>query len=61
MHRYLEANDLPYHPLWHKGYVSIGDVHTSQPLSAEMTPEQTRFFGLKRECGIHESTPPASP
>ena len=61
VHRYLEANDLPYHPLWHKGYVSIGDVHTSQPLSAEMTPEQTRFFGLKRECGIHESTPPASP
>lgn len=58
VHRYLEANDLPYHPLWHKGYVSIGDTHTSQPLSADMTPEQTRFFGLKRECGIHEATEP---
>jgi len=52
--RYLAANDLPYHPLWEKGYVSIGDVHTSRPLSADMTAEETRFFGLKRECGIHD-------
>jgi len=56
VHRYLTANDLPYHPLWEKGYVSIGDVHTSRPLSADLTPEQTRFFGLKRECGLHEES-----
>jgi phosphoadenosine phosphosulfate reductase len=56
VHRYLEKHGLPYHPLWEKGYVSIGDTHTSRPLSAELTPEQTRFFGLKRECGIHEET-----
>jgi phosphoadenosine phosphosulfate reductase len=55
IHRYLTANGLPYHPLWEKGYVSIGDVHTSRPLSADMTAEETRFFGLKRECGIHDS------
>jgi phosphoadenosine phosphosulfate reductase len=54
VHRYLTANDLPYHPLWEKGYVSIGDVHTTRPLSADMTPEETRFFGLKRECGLHD-------
>jgi phosphoadenosine phosphosulfate reductase len=54
VHRYLTENDLPYHPLWEQGYVSIGDVHTTRPLTAEMTPEQTRFFGIKRECGIHE-------
>jgi phosphoadenosine phosphosulfate reductase len=30
-HRYLTENDLPYHPLWEKGYVSIGDVHTTRP------------------------------
>ncbi len=55
IHRYLEKHHLPYHPLWHQGYVSIGDVQTSRPLTAELTAEQTRFFGLKRECGIHES------
>jgi phosphoadenosine phosphosulfate reductase len=55
IHRYLTENGLPYHPLWEKGYVSIGDVHTSRPLTADMTPEETRFFGIKRECGIHDS------
>jgi phosphoadenosine phosphosulfate reductase len=50
---YLKKYDLPYHPLWEKGYVSIGDVHTTRPLTANMTEEETRFFGLKRECGIH--------
>ncbi len=54
VHRHLQKHGLPYHPLWEQGYVSIGDVHTSRPLTAELTPEQTRFFGLKRECGIHE-------
>ena len=56
VHRYLQAHDLPYHPLWHQGYVSIGDVHTSRPLTGDLTPEQTRFFGLKRECGLHEAS-----
>ena len=53
VHRFLEARGLPYHPLWDQGYVSIGDVQTSRPLTADLTPEQTRFFGLKRECGLH--------
>jgi phosphoadenosine phosphosulfate reductase len=44
---------LPYHPLWEQGYVSIGDMHTTRPLSTDMTEEETRFFGLKRECGLH--------
>ena len=61
VHRYLQAQGLPYHPLWEKGYVSIGDVHTSRPLTADLTPEQTRFFGLKRECGIHEESAGAGP
>lgn len=51
---YLKANALPWHPLWAQGYVSIGDVHTTRPLSAEVDAEATRFFGLKRECGLHE-------
>jgi phosphoadenosine phosphosulfate reductase len=51
---YMTRHELPYHPLWHKGYVSIGDVHTTRPLGDGMTEEDTRFFGLKRECGLHE-------
>ncbi len=54
IHQYLTEFDLPYHPLWDHGYVSVGDTHTSRPLSLGMTEEETRFFGLKRECGLHE-------
>ncbi len=57
IHRYLTENDLPYHPLWEKGYLSIGDVHTSRPVSADLSAEESRFFGLKRECGIHDASP----
>jgi phosphoadenosine phosphosulfate reductase len=53
LHQYLTRHDLPYHPLWDEGYVSIGDVHTTRPLSADISEEATRFFGLKRECGLH--------
>lgn len=52
--RYLKKHDLPYHPLWHEGYVSIGDWHTTSKLGDGMREEDTRFFGLKRECGLHE-------
>lgn len=52
--RYLEKHDLPYHPLWQKGYVSIGDWHTTRPLAEVDSAEDLRFFGLKRECGLHE-------
>lgn len=54
IHRYLLRHGLPYHPLWHRGYVSIGDTHTTRPLGADLSAEDTRFFGLKRECGLHD-------
>jgi phosphoadenosine phosphosulfate reductase len=50
---YLKRHGLPYHPLWNQGYTSIGDVHTSHRWEPGMDPEDTRFFGLKRECGLH--------
>ncbi|MBY6094238.1 phosphoadenylyl-sulfate reductase [Ferrimonas balearica] len=53
VHQFLTAHELPYHPLWHEGYVSVGDTHTSRPLELGMTEEETRFHGLKRECGLH--------
>lgn len=52
---YLQRHDLPYHPLWEEGYVSIGDWHTTRKLTDGLTEEETRFFGLKRECGLHEN------
>ncbi|MGY8655209.1 MAG: phosphoadenylyl-sulfate reductase [Verrucomicrobiia bacterium] len=55
VYRYLSKHGLPYHPLWDEGYLSIGDTHTTQKPTGDMTAEQTRFFGLKRECGLHEN------
>src|SRR6185437_2152992 len=52
--RYLQQHALPYHPLWEQGYISIGDTHTTQRWEPGMDAEDTRFFGLKRECGLHE-------
>jgi len=52
---YLTRHGLPYHSLWEEGYVSIGDWHTSRKLTDGMTAEETRFFGLKRECGLNEN------
>ena len=51
---YLKAHDLPYHPLWEQGYLSIGDTHTTRRIQDVDDVSQTRFFGLKRECGLHE-------
>jgi len=56
VHRYLTEHGLNYHPLWEEGYVSVGDWHSTSKLEAGMTEEQTRFGGLKRECGLHENT-----
>ncbi|MDC9593464.1 phosphoadenylyl-sulfate reductase [Xenorhabdus sp. IM139775] len=55
VHQYLTKQGLEYHPLWEQGYLSVGDTHTTQKWEPGMSEEQTRFFGLKRECGLHES------
>ncbi|WEM42062.1 phosphoadenylyl-sulfate reductase [Photobacterium sp. DA100] len=52
--QYLAVHQLPYHPLKDEGYLSVGDTHTSQKWQPGMKEEDTRFFGLKRECGLHE-------
>ena len=53
IHQYLLDNELPYHPLWYENYVSVGDTHSSKPLEPGMLEEETRFNGIKRECGLH--------
>jgi phosphoadenosine phosphosulfate reductase len=55
IYNYLTQNNLPYHPLWDQGYVSVGDWHSTSKLGQGMSAEETRFGGLKRECGLHES------
>ena len=54
IYQYLTANDLPYHPYFDLGYVSVGDWHSSRPLTADDDNERdTRFGGIKQECGLH--------
>ena len=53
---YLQTHGLPYHPLWAQGYVSVGDTHSTTRFADGMKPEETRFNGLKRECGLHEQS-----
>lgn len=55
VHYYLKEFDLPYHPLWDQGFLSVGDVHTTVKWEPGMSEQQTRFFGLKRECGLHDA------
>ena len=54
IYRYLKRNKLPYHPLWEQGYISIGDRHTTRSIHEVDDAAETRFFGLQRECGLHE-------
>ena len=50
---YMEDNGLPQHPLFHKGYTTVGDKHSSRPARFDEDERDTRFRGLKQECGIH--------
>ncbi|AIX72739.1 MAG: phosphoadenosine phosphosulfate reductase [Mixta calida] len=54
VYQYLQQHGLHYHPLWDEGYLSVGDTHTTRKWEPGMAEEETRFFGLKRECGLHE-------
>ena len=54
IYEYLQAHDLPYHPFFDLGYTTVGDWHSSRPVGAEDDNDRdTRFQGLKEECGLH--------
>jgi len=59
IHSYMKANDLPYHPLWEKGYTSIGcnPETCTRPVTfgdGEEVGRSGRWAGTgKTECGIH--------
>jgi len=53
---YAKKYDLPYHPLWEKGYLSIGcsPETCTRPVLAGEDPRAGRWAGKdKIECGIH--------
>lgn len=54
IYAYMKLHDLPFHPLWDKGYTSIGcEPCTSLP-AAGGGERSGRWAGLeKKECGIH--------
>lgn len=58
LYQYVTANDLPFHPLWEKGYKSIGcEPCTTLPLPGQ-DERSGRWAGLdKTECGIHTFSP----
>lgn len=49
---YFHQHDLPRHPLAAKGYVTMGDWHSTRPATGK-TATATRFNGEKYECGLH--------
>jgi phosphoadenosine phosphosulfate reductase len=51
---YLVAHDLPRHPLWAKGYPSVGCAPCTAPVAAGESERAGRWKGQgKIECGIH--------
>tara|TARA_Y100001968_G_scaffold283417_1_gene282043 strand:+ start:751 stop:1521 length:771 start_codon:yes stop_codon:yes gene_type:complete len=50
---YMEKNHLPQHPLFEKGYSTVGDWHSSEAENTHSKGRSTRFGGLSEECGIH--------
>jgi phosphoadenosine phosphosulfate reductase len=54
VYQFMQENDLPQHPLFEQGFSTVGDWHSSRPPSAaDADDRDTRFNGLKQECGIH--------
>jgi len=54
VYQYMMRHELPFHPLYEKGYTTVGDWHSSRPAGADDEHERdSRFRGLKQECGLH--------
>jgi phosphoadenosine phosphosulfate reductase len=55
LNRYIEAHDLPQHPLVKDGYLSIGCFPCTERVAAAADYRSGRWAGTeKQECGIHE-------
>jgi phosphoadenosine phosphosulfate reductase len=59
-HRYLQQHAIPEHPLFEKGYASIGCAPCTRPILAGEDERAGRWSGSgKSECGIHTLLRPA--
>ncbi|KJE75589.1 phosphoadenylyl-sulfate reductase [Ferrimicrobium acidiphilum] len=53
LEHYLEDRDIPYHSLYHEGYLSMGCWPCTGPVKPGQDPRSGRFMGQGRsECGI---------
>ncbi|KAI3331651.1 Phosphoadenosine phosphosulfate reductase family-domain-containing protein [Xylariaceae sp. AK1471] len=51
---YIKTNDVPYNALLDRGYKSVGDWHSTQPVVDGEDERAGRWKGQqKTECGIH--------
>jgi len=51
---YIKANGVPYNDLLNRGYKSVGDWHSTQPIKEGEDERAGRWKGQqKTECGIH--------
>lgn len=53
---YFHENNLPKHPLEDRGFITMGDWHSTHLPKKGESPEETRFGGQKYECGLHEDS-----
>ena len=51
---YVQSNNIPYNTLLDRGYKSVGDWHSTQPITEGEEERSGRWKGqAKTECGIH--------
>jgi phosphoadenosine phosphosulfate reductase len=51
---YIKEHDVPYNELLDRGYKSVGDWHSTQPVAEGEDERAGRWKGMeKTECGIH--------
>jgi phosphoadenosine phosphosulfate reductase len=56
--QYLKEHDLPLHPLYPQGYLSIGCEPCTQPVNSGESERAGRWVGSdKTECGLHTVFP----
>lgn len=54
---YIDSNGVPYNGLLDRGYKSVGDWHSTQPVAADEDERAGRWKGTeKTECGIHQQS-----
>jgi len=56
--QYIEANDVPVHPLYRCGYASIGCAPCTRAIGAGEQERAGRWWweqDARKECGIHFS------